>query len=222
MLSSLDGKISTGDTDVMDFDADLKVIDGVKEGVQQYYDIEKTTDFFSLSSGRVFEKIGLNEKTEAPEKISGLNFVIIDNKPHLNEVAIRYACHKSERAIFVTNNKNHPAYKLKDEPNIEIIEYEKEIDFEDMFRRLKEDFGAQRVTIQTGGTLNAELLRSGMIDYVSIVIAPVLIGGKDTTTLIDGESLHSKGELSKIRALKLESSSTLKDSYFHLVYKVLN
>ena len=40
MLSSLDGKISTGDTDNMDTDSDFRIIAGVKEGLQQYYDIE--------------------------------------------------------------------------------------------------------------------------------------------------------------------------------------
>lgn len=41
MLMSLDGKISTGDTDEMDFDKDLKRIVGVKEGLPQYYEREK-------------------------------------------------------------------------------------------------------------------------------------------------------------------------------------
>ena len=62
MLSSLDGKISTGDNDSLDFDADLPRVDGVKEGLHQYYEIEQTTDLWSLNSGRVQAKIGANEK----------------------------------------------------------------------------------------------------------------------------------------------------------------
>ena len=78
------------------------------------------------------------------------------------------------------------------------------------------------MTIQTGGTLNAILLRAGLIDHLSIVIAPALIGGKDTATLIDGESLHSPKELSKIKALKLIKCDTLENSYLHLQYDVIN
>ena len=48
MLMSVDGKISTGETDELDFDQDLPKISGVKEGLHQYYDIEKTTDLWSL------------------------------------------------------------------------------------------------------------------------------------------------------------------------------
>ena len=36
MLMSVDGKISTGETDELDFDKDLPNIIGVKEGLQQY------------------------------------------------------------------------------------------------------------------------------------------------------------------------------------------
>lgn len=36
MLMSVDGKISTGKTDALDFDIDLPLIEGVKEGLQQY------------------------------------------------------------------------------------------------------------------------------------------------------------------------------------------
>lgn len=44
LLVSLDGKISTGAVDERDTDTDYRIIKGIKEGVQQYYDIEKTTD----------------------------------------------------------------------------------------------------------------------------------------------------------------------------------
>lgn len=62
MLESLDGKISSGDSDNLDADKDWCRINGVKEGLQQYYDIEQTTDLFSINTGRVMAKIGLNEK----------------------------------------------------------------------------------------------------------------------------------------------------------------
>ena len=41
MLMSVDGKISTGATDELDFDQDFPRIEGVREGLQQYYDIEQ-------------------------------------------------------------------------------------------------------------------------------------------------------------------------------------
>ena len=53
MLMSVDGKISTGASDALDFDQDLPQSPGVCEGLHQYYEIEQTTDLWSLNSGRV-------------------------------------------------------------------------------------------------------------------------------------------------------------------------
>ena len=62
MLMSVDGKISTGAVDDLDVDKDFPQIAGVKEGLSQYYEIEQTTDLWSLNSGRTQAKIGANEK----------------------------------------------------------------------------------------------------------------------------------------------------------------
>jgi 2,5-diamino-6-(ribosylamino)-4(3H)-pyrimidinone 5'-phosphate reductase len=70
--------------------------------------------------------------------------------------------------------------------------------------------------------LNAEFLRRGLIDFLSIVVEPALVGGKDTPTLIDGESLSSDDDLLKIKSLELEEVKELDNSYLHLKYKVLN
>ena len=67
MLMSVDGKISTGASDSLDVDKDFPKITGVKEGLHQYYEIEQTTDLWSLNSGRVQAKIGANTK-DMPQK----------------------------------------------------------------------------------------------------------------------------------------------------------
>ena len=113
MLESLDGKISSGNTDELDADKDWCQIDGVKEGLHQYYEIESTTDDFSLNTGRVMAKIGVNDRNEYHNKVD-ISFVIIDNKPHLNENGIEYICNWVEKLILVTTNKNHIAYSLTD------------------------------------------------------------------------------------------------------------
>lgn len=221
LLQSLDGKITTGDNDLLDTDTDFRKIKGVKEGLQQYYEIEKTTDIYSLNSGRVMEKIGVNTRFKAPHKVP-VNFIVIDNKPHLTEEGLKYMTNWGKFLYLVTTNKNHPAFKLKDKLSIEVIYYEKEIDLADLLKKMKQQYKAKRITIQTGGTLNAQWIRQGLIDNVSIVVAPCLIGGENTQSLIGGESLHTLQDLNKIKALKLIKNETLKNSYIHLRYKVIN
>ena len=220
MLMSLDGKINSGDSDELDVDRDWCKISGVKEGLHQYYEIEQTTDRYSLNTGRTMAKIGVNERTEKPQKLD-CGFIIIDRKPHLNEKGIEYLCNWVDNLFLVTDNKNHPAYKLLDKfDNLKIMYYEN-IDLTKMMEDLKSDYDVEKITIQSGGTLNGEFLRENLIDYVNIVIAPILVGGANTSTLIDGKSISKIDELNKLKALELLECNVLKDSYIQLKYKVL-
>lgn len=221
MLMSLDGKINSGNTDELDVDRDWCTIDGVKEGINQYYEIEKTTDWYSLNTGRVMKKIGVNTRKEKPQKIE-CRFVIIDRKPHLNENGIEYLCEWTEMLFLVTDNKNHPAFKLAEKfDNLKILYYEN-IDLVKLMEDLKNDYDVEKITIQSGGTLNCEFLRNNLIDYVNIVIAPILVGGADTSSLIDGKAISKVEELNKLKALKLLECNVLENSYIQLKYKVLN
>ena len=217
MLMSVDGKISTGATDDLDVDKDFPQIAGIREGLHQYYEIEQTTDLWTINSGRVQAKIGANTR-EMPNK-TPVSFVVIDNK-HLNENGIRYFCALSKNFVLITSNEKHPAYNIE-ESNFHII-YQKELSLNDALIKLKSEYGCERITVQTGGTLNGLFLREKLFDYVDIVVAPVLIGGKDTSTLIDGESLLSQSELSKLGVLKLQECVVLENSYLRLRYEVIH
>jgi 2,5-diamino-6-(ribosylamino)-4(3H)-pyrimidinone 5'-phosphate reductase len=222
LLQSVDGKISTGDSDNLDIDQDYKNIVGLKEGKQQYHDIEQETDLYSLNTGRVFAKIGVNEATDEPEKLP-VSFIVIDNKPHLTGKGVTYLAKKADKLFIVTTETSHPAITLKDTlANIEIISYSNKIDFKDLMSTLKEKYGIERITIQSGGTLNTTFVREGLIDRLLLVIAPALIGGKDTSTLMDGHSLHNVDELSHIKTLNLIQVKQLSHSYLLLEYEVKN
>lgn len=217
MLMSVDGKISTGASDNLDVDKDFPKITGVREGLHQYYEIEQTTDLWSLNSGRVQAKIGVNT-ADMPKK-TPVSFVVIDNK-HLTENGIHYLCNLSKKFVLVTSNENHPALKM-DRDNLHII-YQKKLSLKDVLTKLKLEYRCERITIQTGGTLNGLFLHEKLIDYIDIVVAPILIGGKDTSTLIDGKSLLSESELSKVGVLKLQECMALENSYLRLRYEVIH
>jgi len=217
MLSSVDGKISTGATDELDVDKDYPKINGVKEGLYQYYDIEQTTDLWSLNSGKVQAKLGVNTRP-LPKERCPVSFVLIDNK-HLTVGGVRYFCAFAQKLVLITTNKEHPAFSVKEE-NLNIIHQEK-LSLSDALYTLYTDLACERITIQSGGELNGLFLREKLFDFVDIVVAPILIGGKNTPTLIDGKSLMSQDELSSLGVLKLESCEVLKYSYLRLRYKVI-
>ena len=216
MLMSADGKISTGSTDEMDVDRDFPTIAGVKEGLHQYYEIEQTTDLWSFNTGRVQAKMGVNEK-EMPAK-TPVSFVLLDNH-HLTEHGVRFFCALSKQAVVITSNRSHPAFDV-DEENLRII-YQAQPSLASALERLKTECGCERLTIQSGGTVNGLFLRDKLFDFVDLVVAPVLIGGKDTPTLIDGRSLETTAELGALGVLKLTACSVLQDSYIRLRYQVV-
>jgi 2,5-diamino-6-(ribosylamino)-4(3H)-pyrimidinone 5'-phosphate reductase len=222
LLESVDGKINSGNNDALDVDRDWKNIDGLKEGLQQYYDIESNTDTFSLNTGRVMAKIGVNEREDAHEKIEVVTFVIIDNAPHLTEKGVDYLCRWVGRLILVTTNPEHPAFKMTEKcANLDIFYYET-LDLGQVLADVHEKYGAERLTIQSGGQLNCRFLREDLIDYVNVVVAPVLVGGHDTPTLIDGDAISSPEELNKIRPMRLIECKALNDSYVQLRYEVIH
>lgn len=216
MLMSLDGKISLGASDDLDVDKDFPKISGLKEGLPQYYEIEQTTDLWSFNTGRVQEKMGVNQKP-FPDK-TPVSFVLLDNS-HLTEHGVTYFCKKSRIFVLITSNRNHPAYNVK-EINLHII-FQEKLSLKKALHKLKLSYGCERLTIQSGGTVNGLFLREKLFDYVDVVVAPVLIGGKETAFLIDGSSILSENELSKMGVLKLIECTVLNDSYIRVRYQVL-
>ena len=136
LLTSVDGKISTGACDELDIDRDLPLIPGVREGLHQYYEIEQTTDLWSLNSGRVMAKIGANVR-EMPEK-SPVSFVIIDNS-HLTEHGVRFMCAWAKNFVLVTTNPSHPAFSVNIE-NLHVIKQDT-LSLSAMLEELYAEFG---------------------------------------------------------------------------------
>lgn len=217
MLMSVDGKISTGASDSLDVDKDFPKIPGLREGLHQYYEIEQTTDLWSFNTGRVQAKMGVNEKP-LPEK-TPVSFVLLDNH-HLNENGVRWFCSKSKEFVLITSNDAHPALRVT-EPNLHII-FQQEFSLRNALFSLRKEYGCERLTVQSGGTVNGLFLREKLLDFVDIVVAPVLVGGKDTPTLIDGPSLMSESELSGLGVLQLTDCAVLEGSYLRLRYRVLS
>lgn len=217
MLMSADGKISTGDNDQLDVDRDFPKLKGVSEGLNQYYEIEQCQDLWSLNTGRVMAKIGMNDADLNINK-TPVSFVIIDNKPHLNEHGIKALCQKLQRLVLVTTNQKHPAFDLSIN-NLHII-YQEALNLPLLMQVLTDDYHIKQITIQSGGTLNGLFLREHLLDRLDLVVAPVLIGGKTVATLIDGEAIHDSSQLDQLGVLKLEECTVLKDSYIRLQYTI--
>ena len=78
---------------------------------------------------------------------------------------------------------------------------DRRVDLRCLMQKLYER-GIRSVLLEGGGTLNFSMLREGLVDEVSVAIAPVLVGGRDAVTLVDGEGFATVAEGVHLRLKK--------------------
>ena len=101
--------------------------------------------------------LNVNERTDEPEKMTSVDFVISDNT-HLTASGVQYLAKRVRTLFLVTANPKHPAHHLII-PNMHVLAYDTQIDFAHLFTILNQTYHIPKVTIQSGGTMNAVLLR---------------------------------------------------------------
>ena len=94
---------------------------------------------------------------------------------------------------------------------------DRRVDLKSLMNYLHEE-GISRLMLEGGATLNFSMIKSGLIDEISICVAPMVVGGVNAKTFFDGEGFDLMDDAVK---LELCDHYTLdKDLILH--YKVLN
>lgn len=88
------------------------------------------------------------------------------------------------------------------------------IDLARVLRTLRAAFGIKKLLLEGGGGINGSFLTAGLIDELSVLIAPVADGGIGTPTLFDAKPGKSIG-----RPLQLRSVKRLKGGVVWLRYR---
>ncbi len=71
---------------------------------------------------------------------------------------------------------------------------EKWVDLVEVMRRLWQE-GIRRVLVEGGGTINEQLLRLRLVDEIYIYQAPLIFGGREAPTFVDGEGFDKENAL---------------------------
>jgi 2,5-diamino-6-(ribosylamino)-4(3H)-pyrimidinone 5'-phosphate reductase len=94
--------------------------------------------------------------------------------------------------------------------NIEvIIAGEDKVDFRAALEELNTRFGVNTVRVDSGGTLNGVLLRAGLVNEVSILIHPFLVGGTSPHSIFKAPDLDSKDGVIPLKYLALKREGDL-------------
>ena len=92
-------------------------------------------------------------------------------------------------------------------------------DLKEALHKLYTLLGVRAMCLWGGGTLNGAMLRAGLIDEIHLILKPVLIGGRRTPTLADGDDLSLDEQPA---VLQLLSAQTQEHGFLWLHYKVMN
>ena len=104
----------------------------------------------------------------------------------------------------------------------EKIEYliagEDHVDLRTALQALNARYGVQRVRVDSGGILNGVLLRAGLVDEVSLLVHPALVGGESPRSMFRTADLAAAGGVVQLR---LTHSEKLKGDIMWLRYDVV-
>jgi 2,5-diamino-6-(ribosylamino)-4(3H)-pyrimidinone 5'-phosphate reductase len=118
--------------------------------------------------------------------------------------------------IFTTSQTSINQVEILRAAGVEVfVEDAPRVDLNRMARTLNQ-LGVNRLMVEGGGTINFELMRLGLVDELSIYIAPMIFGGANAPTLADGLGLARSAAL----ALKLMNVETREDGGILLKYKL--
>ena len=163
-------------------------------------------DLFSLLSEKDMEFIH-EIRSKADGILVGMNTIRYDNP----SLTCRYVEGKNPIRIIPSNsleipenatvlNDNIPTIIITPEVNKEktikfrkyhnvnfVFAGKKKIDFAEAFFKLENQYKIHNIMLEGGGTLNWTLIDKDMVSEIIIISIPIIIGGKNNVSLVDGE-----------------------------------
>ena len=93
-----------------------------------------------------------------------------------------------------------------------------QVDLRRALEELNERFGVKVVRVDSGGILNGALLRAGLVDEVSVIFNPALVGGVSPRSLFVAPDLSTADGVIRLKLLQMEK---LHDEFVWLRYTVV-
>lgn len=100
-----------------------------------------------------------------------------------------------------------------------IITGDEHVDIKTALEELNSRYEVKTVRADSGGTLNGVLLKEGLVDEVSVLVHPGLVGGVSSQSIFHSPDISSDGEVIK---LKLKHVEEFKDNIVWMRYTVVH
>ncbi len=185
---TLDGKIATKsrDTKISCYEDLIRVhilrskVDAVMVGINTVLNDDPRLTVHKIKSKKQPIRIVVDSRARTP-----LHSRILNNE--------------AKTIIATTKLADKSKIKKLEEKGAEVIICgEKKVDLIKLMEILY-DKGIRKLLLEGGGTLNWSMLKHRLVDEVIVAIAPVIVGGKDAVTLVDGEGFNLVEEGIKLK-----------------------
>jgi 2,5-diamino-6-(ribosylamino)-4(3H)-pyrimidinone 5'-phosphate reductase len=85
-----------------------------------------------------------------------------------------------------------------------VVAGEDHVDFRVALAELSARYGIETVQVDSGGTLNGVLLRAGLVDEVSVIVSPSLVGGTDARSIYRAPELTSPEGVIRLKLVHVD------------------
>lgn len=185
---TLDGKIATVARDVK--------ISG-EEDLKRVHEIRKRVDAIMVGIGTVLDddpRLTVHKVESERNPVR----VVADSKLRI-PLSARILNREAPTVIFTTQKcDREKARKIEALGHRVIIAGEEKVDLKKAMKVLYE-MGVKTLLLEGGGNLNFSMLKLGLVDEVSVAIAPVIVGGRDAVSLVEGEGFEKIEDGVKLR-----------------------
>ena len=108
------------------------------------------------------------------------------------------------RTVFITHQQSEDKIKkITKKENVSVITCgDQQLDLAKAFDVLEQEYNIKSIMLEGGGSLNWCVLEAGLLDEIIIMQLPIIIGGKDNVSLVDGNGYH---DLNSVKKFNLES-----------------
>ena len=191
-------------------------IDGFEADMGQYYGLANQWRAEVMLSGT-----GTMLSAEWPEEVPAwcfeaakalgmdeypLKLVVVDSQGkfklwHLAKLQPWWKTH----AVLCSDStpKEHLEY-LEGEGIDYVIKGEDKVDLRAALEELNARYGVKTVRVDSGGALNGVLIREGLVDEISILVEPYIVGGEALTSFYQSAEIDAK-KLNLIHCEKVEN-----------------
>ena len=144
--------------------------------------------------------------------------IIIDSRARIpvNTRIVR-SSKKIQTIVGTTHNASARKINILKKAGVQVLlSGKRKVNIKNLFQQL-ENLGLKRILVEGGGEINWSILKTGIANELIVTISPVVVGGRNAKTLVEGEGISNIAN-----GIKLKLSRTLiNNNEIVLFYKLL-